>query len=280
MKYFKYSTDKNSLTLYPIVCWHIGARQSDEQFITDTIDRIKNDPNAVWLYLGDGGECVTKYSKGDVFAQTMPPRDQLQKLVDLLLPIREKGLFLVKGNHDARTFKESGLDFTHALSLGLQLPYLGTSAFWNLKVNRTSYDIFTHHGLDSGVNIGGKVNAAKKFEQFVHADAIFSAHSHICCELPPAHVAYLANGTGAGVRSGRRSGNVAGLLDGQHQSPIKWRTTREYICGCAYDSRTGYAEDKGYPPIIPAHLSVTFSGKIVNGTPVKGQTATIWRKEL
>lgn len=248
------------MTLYPIVCWHIGAKQSDEAFIDDTIERIKADPNGVWLYLGDGGECVTKYSKGDVFAQTMPPRDQLQVLVDKLLPIRDKGLFLVKGNHDARTFKETGLDFTHALGLGLRLPYLGTSVFWNLKVNRSSYDIFTHHGLDSGVSVGGKITAAKKFEQFIHADAITSAHSHICCEIPPAHVAYLNNG----------------LADGSH---IRWRTTREYICGCAYDSRSGYAEDKGYPPIIPAHLSITFDGRIIEGVAQKGQTATIWRKE-
>lgn len=259
MNYFKRTFSASSVTIYPVVCWHIGARQSDELFILDTIERIKNDPNGYWVYLGDGGECVTKYSKGDVFSQTMNPQQQLNRLVELLQPIRDKGLFFIKGNHDARTFKESGLDFTSCLASALQLPYLGTSVFWNLVVNRSSYDVFMHHGLDSGVNIGGKVNAAKKFEQFIHADAIFSAHSHICCELPPQHVAYLHNAS---------------------EKPIQWRTTREYVCGCAYDSRTGYAEDKGYPPIVPGHLSVTFDGRIIEGYPQKNQTATIWRKGL
>jgi len=46
---------------------------SDENFIKETIRRIQDDPYARWIYLGDGGECNIKASKGDLYSQTMNP---------------------------------------------------------------------------------------------------------------------------------------------------------------------------------------------------------------
>lgn len=262
MKFFRHETSENSITLYPLVCWHVGAKQSDEGFIKETIKRIKDDPRGRWIYLGDGGECVTKTSKGDLFSQTMSLQEQQDRLVDLLKPIQKKGLFGVRGNHGHRVFKETGLEFDSTLCTALQVPYMGVSCFMRLVVKKSTYDTFWHHGLDSGVATGTKINAAKKLEAIVQADAIFSAHSHVCVEIPPKHTAYIAS-------SHTDNGDAA----------IKWRTTNEYICGCAYDSRSGYAEDKGYPPIIPAHLSVEFGGKIIEGLQQRKQTCTIWRAE-
>lgn len=219
-----------------------------------------DDPNARWIYLGDGGECNIKASKGDLYSQTMNPGEQLNYLHGLFRPIKKKGLFAVNGNHGRRIYKETGLDFDEELALRLQVPYMGLSAFFSLTVNRSHYDIFAHHGLSSGASIATKVNAAKKLNALVVADAIFSAHSHICCELPPQHVAHLTDGHG---RQGQRK--------------IAWRTTYEYVCGCAYDSRAGYAEEKGYTPILPAHLSVTFGGRWSKSMPLKEQSSNIWR---
>ena len=242
MRYFKYATKEKQVNLHPFVCWHVGAPQSDYEFINEAIARLAEDPYGLGVYMGDGGECVTKSSKGLIYEQTMAPQEQLNYLVDRLRPVREKLLFGVKGNHGWRTFKDSGLGFDESLCMALQMPYLGTSAFWNLLVNRSSYDIFTHHGLDSGVATGTKVNKAKKLEEIVEADVIMSAHSHICMAIPPVRRAYIKDN-----KTGERS-------------RINWRTTYGYICGCAYDSRSGYAEDKGYPPILPAHIVLSFDG--------------------
>ncbi len=264
MRYFRYAAPKSKeLTLYPFVCWHVGAQQARYDFIDEMLYRLKHDENGRWIYLGDGGECVTKSSKGMIYEQTMNPQEQFNWLVSKLHPIRSKGLFGVKGNHGYRTFKESGLGFDESLMLALQLPYLGTSAFVRLVVQRSAYDLYFHHGLDSSSNFGGKINKAKAFENWINADAIFSAHSHICCEIPPRYMAEI-------VDSGAQGDNR-----------IKWKPMSEYICGCAYDSRTGYAEDKGYSPILPAHLTVTFEGRIHEGYPQKSQTCTIYRpKEI
>ena len=65
MKYFRYEAAGRHVTLYPLVCMHIGAAQSDEAFIKEHVARIAADPDGLWVYLGDGGECVTKASKGE-----------------------------------------------------------------------------------------------------------------------------------------------------------------------------------------------------------------------
>lgn len=261
MKYFKYETAESEVHLYPIVCWHLGAKQSDPKFIAGIVQRIQDDPLARWVYLGDGGECVTKHSKGDIYDQTMSPTEQQNELVRLLAPIKDKGLFGIKGNHGARIYKETGLDFDETLMAKLGLPYLGISALWHLVLKKGSehpayFSIFSHHGTDSGVAIASKVSKGQAFDRTFIADAILTAHSHVALDLPPRYYATLADS--------RRTKN-----------PIRWNATFEYICGCAYDSRTGYAEDKGYPPLLPAHLMITF--KAVNES--KRQSSEIIRKE-
>lgn len=226
------------------------------------ISRVKEDPHGKWIYLGDAGECVTKQSKGDIFTQTLSPVQQQNELVRLLEPVSEKGLFGVRGNHGNRIYRETGLDFDETLCAKLGVPYLGTAAFWHLKVKDVYFSVYTHHGVDSGVAIGTKVNKAKAFDNMIDSDAIMTAHSHICVDLPPRYMAHLGEPR-----------TVVG-------EPIKWTETREYICGSAYDSRTGYAEDKGYPPLLPSHMVIEFStSKNSSGTRRKYQTATIFRKE-
>lgn len=243
MKYFRFETPNDRVTIYPFVCWHRGAEQSDTTFIEAMVRRCADDPNGFWFYLGDGGECVTKLSKGDIYQQTMSPGAQQNDVVRLLGPVRGRGLFGVRGNHGNRVYKETGLDWDETLCAKLGIPYLGTAAFWHLKLRAGSehpaiFSIYTHHGVDSGVAVSTKVAKGQVFDRTFIADAITTAHSHIAVDIPPRYYATLAE---------------------RGENPIRWNETREYICGSAYDSRTGYAEDKGYPPLLPSHLSIEFS---------------------
>lgn len=242
---------ESKLRLYPLVCMHIGAAQCDMKFIRAQIKRIKEDPCARWVYMGDGGECVTLGSKGDIYEQLCGPGTQLDILDDLLQPIADKGLFGIRGNHGNRVYKATGIQFDKQLMLRLGLPYLGAAAWANLVVNRSSYDCYFHHGIDSGTALRSKIAKAEAFNMFVNADAIFTAHSHIAQDLTP-FLLYEADNGAQTVRSKLR-----------HQ----------YICGCAYDSRRGYAEDKGYPPLLPAWLIVEFDGRINGGYAVKHQSS-------
>ena len=269
MEYFRYEHDGKKLTLYPLVCMHIGAKQADETFIKEHVNRIADDPDARYVYLGDGGECVTKVSKGELYEQQLSPDEQLDRVVELLEPIRGKGLFGVSGNHDRRISKLSGLDWTKALCARLGIPYVGISCFSKISVVRGGddkhvmpFDIFWHHGTDSSVILQGKIRSAKKLDQLVWADAIFSAHSHICADLPPEYTAYLERTVGIG-----------------------YKERRSFVCGCAYDSRVpGYAEERAYPPILPAYLGVTLSESRsrAGGPTIRSRImdCQIWRKRV
>ena len=256
-----------SVTIYPLVCLHIGAPQADLAFIRQHVARIAADPDGRYVYLGDGGECVTKASKGELYEQTASPDRQIDIVADLLEPIRGKGLFGISGNHDRRIAKLSGLDWTKALCAQLGIPYLGLAAMARFTLSAygrsLAWDTFWHHGADSSAVLGGKLNAAKKLEHLAEVDAVFSAHSHIALDAPPTYRLRLDP-------QGRR---------------VSYREVRNFICGCAYDSTVpGYAMEKGYPPILPAWAGITLRvGKRKVGDVsrfVRETTCHIYRKEV
>jgi hypothetical protein len=259
--HFEFDTKKlkipSHISIYPLVCMHIGSSQCDMTFIKEHIKRVKEDPNARWVYMGDGGECVTTYSKGDLYGQLLSPQQQMECLLDLFAPIKDKGLFGIRGNHGNRVYKESGLSFDHNLMARLGLPYLGVKAMANLVVNRSSYDCWFHHGVDSGIALRSKIAKAETFNMMVNADAIFTAHSHVAINLQPA-VLYEAD---------------------NNAKKLKTKMRYQYICGSGYDSRTGYADDKGYPPLLPSYLAVAFDGRIREGYAHKAQEANVWRSD-
>ena len=261
MAYIRFTFDTKKLkiepyiNIYPLPCMHIGAAQCDMEFLKDHLGRIEADPNARVVYMGDGGECVTKYSKGEIYKQLCSPQRQQDIIVDLLDPIKDKILFGIRGNHGNRIFKETGLSFDKTLCTALGVQYLGPAAMANIVVNRSSYDAYFHHGIDSGVSLSTKIAKATAFGAFISADAIFTAHSHVAIDLQP-----------------------AALIEADNvNARTKVRMRHQYICGSAYDSRTGYAEEKGYPPLLPSYIVVGFDGRVSNGHARYGQESHVWR---
>lgn len=228
---------ENDLIIYPLVCMHVGAPQCDYQFLREHVQRIADDPHARWVYMGDGGECVTKHSKGSIYEQLLSPQAQLEVVTDLLRPIQGKGLFGIRGNHGHRVYKETGLSFDNSLCHWLGVPYLGVAAMAYMEVGDVNYSAYFHHGIESGISLRSKIASAENMAKFVNADAIFTAHSHVAMELTPAPL----------------------LEVDSRNKKLRTKLRHQYICGCAYDSRTGYAEEKGYPPLTPSYVSVRFS---------------------
>ena len=240
MRYFRVEVPGDRINIYPLVCWHLGAKQSSHKFIERVIAEIKRDPHARWIYMGDAGECVTNCSKGNVFEQLISPGAQLRLAGDLLIPIKHKAIGGVRGNHGNRIDKETGLGWDETLCSRIGIPYFGVAAFGDILFKgrnalRSTFSIFVHHGSASAITSGGKVTAGYKPSQIVEADVILTAHTHACGELFSRHFA-------------RTNG---------HCRRIDWRTQRAYVCGSAYDSRSGYAEEKMYQPILPEHLVIS-----------------------
>lgn len=233
LKTFEYGKDR--VNIYPLVCWHVGAKESSKKFIEFVIQKIKKDPLARWIYMGDAGECVTKTSKGNIYEQLLNPGDQLRVAAELLTEIKDKGLFGIRGNHGNRIDKDAGVGWDEMLCSRVGIPYLGVSALTSLRMKTRNLTIYTHHGSASAISPGGKMQAAHKPELLCESDLMITAHTHACGEAwPPHHTAYLD----------------------RHAKGIRWRTSKMFVAGSAYDSRGGYAEEKMYPCITPEHIII------------------------
>jgi len=145
-------------------------------------------------------------------------------------------------------FKDTGLSFDKNLCHRLGVPYMGVQAFAYFNLPYVGYDLFFHHGIDGGVSMQVKVGAAMKFNQFVDVDALVTSHSHVALDLPPATLL---------------------SCDNAH-SKVQTKLRHSYITGSGYDSRTGYAAEKGYPPLLPQFCAIRFTDRI------KSQEFTKW----
>lgn len=240
MKFFSFDIPAKRFTLYPIGDWHLGSRQCDERFIRKVVDEIKSNPEAKWVGVGDFIENAIMGSKSDVYLQTIPPKEQVDAIVELLEPIRDKGLFLILGNHESRTMRVVGQQPEDIISYALRIPVAGYSAcaVFDLTKAHTprSFSCYFHHGAGGGYTPGGKVNAAGKLRLIAPtADATFSGHSHMTSRT-----------------------SVTWFEPGQ--SKIIRKVGYDYITGSALTWNESYAEEKAKRASTVEHIKVTFIG--------------------
>jgi hypothetical protein len=240
MKFYSRKFDTPSFTLFPLGDFHYGSRQCDVDFIKQVVERVRTTKNAYWCGMGDFLENAIVGSKSDTYLQTVPPREQLHAVVDLLRPIQDKGLFLIAGNHEQRSMRAVGMMPEDFLAVELKLPYMGYSCMAYLQTKSPKsphgFSIFTHHNYGGGYTPGGKVNRADAMRRIAPTvDAAFSGHFHITGRNP---VTWYENG----------------------DKSILKKTGYNYITGSALTWNESYAEEKCKPPASLEFISVEFIG--------------------
>ena len=254
MDSFRWDFDSSSFNLYPFGDIHLGSPQSDEPFARQVVKKIKDDPKGVWVGMGDLMENALVGSKSDVYTQTIPPKEQVEYLTELLKPIKEKCLFLIAGNHEQRTMRLAGLSPEQFIAYNLGVPFRGFScyAYFTVPVGdkctttkdgirRCGFECYFHHNYGGGYTMGGKVNSAEKLRLITPtADAIFSGHFHITSRIP---------------NSWRE---LSHTID---PPTIINRTGYDYITGSALSWDKSYAEERAKKPSSKEFIMVKFSAK-------------------
>ena len=84
------SADIDCLEIYTLADWHIGDKFCKISEIKDTLNYIKDTPNAYAILNGDLMNNATKTSVSDCYAEVMKPQEQLQIILPLwqLLPVQ------------------------------------------------------------------------------------------------------------------------------------------------------------------------------------------------
>ena len=168
------------LRVYALGDVHVGSPQYNERAIRKKIEIIQNDPNGVVCICGDLGDFGLKNSKTNIYEATMTIREQLEYIYELFLPITDKIVSVVPGNHEERLTKEVGTCPLYDLCVrwGIQDVYRQNAAI--LKLGFGSYYKGSRPVVFFGVTSHG--SSRNKHQRFISCfdgiDFFISGHTH------------------------------------------------------------------------------------------------------
>lgn len=114
------------IEILPLSDLHFGSQEFNLQLWKDTLAYIEEKPNRYVVLNGDLIDNATRNSISDIYSATpVSPTEQILQVAKELKPIKDRIISVVSGNHEARTWKESGVDLTLWLcnELGIQDRY-------------------------------------------------------------------------------------------------------------------------------------------------------------
>lgn len=194
MKTIKISlpSELKSVELHTFSDWHIGDSSCKYENITEQIEAVKKTKNAYVICNGDLMNNATKTSVSDSYAERIPPMEQIETLVRLLEPIKDKILMLCKGNHEARTYRTDGIDLTAIVAARLNLleRYAKDGGILFLRFGKASnshgrkdckmcYTIYATHGTGGGRKEGAKAIRLADMASIIDADVYIHSHTHL-----------------------------------------------------------------------------------------------------
>jgi len=150
---------------------------------------VHQTPNAYIILGGDLINNSTKSSVGSPWDDTVRPREQKTRMVEFLMPIKDKILCCVSGNHEARSLKDADDDPTYDIMTKLDLEHLYRQNMCFMKVSLgqrrddktpiQSYTFAVTHGAGGGIYTGATVNRNERFGNVIDGlDCLVVGHTH------------------------------------------------------------------------------------------------------
>jgi len=179
--------------LRPFFDIHAGTKDCDIELFKQDVQWVKDTPNA-YAYLG-GDMCDFINSSDKRFdvqtvAQTHLKKldnlamSQCNEIIDILMPIKHKLLFLLEGNHEDSIKRHYHFDVSAYISCRLEIPDLSDIAFVRLTFKRSnnvssrSLKLFTAHGFGSAASYAGKLKRIMDLMLWADADLYICGHVH------------------------------------------------------------------------------------------------------
>ena len=191
------SSEIRELEMHIFADEHIGDAHCDMGRLLERIEYVKNTPNAYCIMNGDILDNATKTSIGDTYTQVFNPMEQLQRGVELFLPIKDKILCITHGNHENRTYKKEGINLSRLIAdqLGISDRYTPTSAVLFIrfgkmanghkesngsgKIRKMCYTVYALHGSGGGRKEGAKAIRLADMASIIDTDIYIHSHTHL-----------------------------------------------------------------------------------------------------
>lgn len=217
--------EKTDIQLIPLGDIHYGAPLCDINKLKETIEWIKNKPRVRVILMGDLIDAGLRDSVGGgSFDNDSTPEKQIDYILDLITPIKNKVWCVLHGNHEERIIQKTSIDVSKMMARTLGVPYAGDSAYIRVKIGDTSYKVFAIHGNAGSLTPAGKLNGCMKIATYVDADMYIMGHVH---ELMSHSTVYIRM-------------NV--------KDKMIEKDKRYYVLSGHFLKYGGYAEQKGYNP--------------------------------
>lgn len=178
-----------SIVIFPISDVHLGALEHMKKEWLEFCDMIQKTPNTYLILGGDLINNNTRSSVGSPWDDTLRPREQKKRMVELLKPIKDRILCCVTGNHEARSLKDADDDPTYDIMTKLDLEHLyrPNMCFMKVSLGRRktdntpiqSYTFTVTHGAGGGIYTGATVNRNERFGNVIEGlDCLVVGHTH------------------------------------------------------------------------------------------------------
>lgn len=238
--------------LVPLCCAHWP--EGDTDLLKEWVEQLAADPFAFTILLGDQFDFArTHYRKhakkyqedgNSQVAIDKMHRKEVEGFTNLLLPIQEKIIGVLQGNH-VWEFADTKLTNDQLLCEKLEVPFLGAAAFTRLEFKeglktKISLTMFSHHtgGCKGSRTQSGDTNALEKMESGWDADIYVAGHTHRRYSFKKPKLMLSGRGTPV-VRERTRCYIRAGaLLHGFDETSCS--ATKPYV--------PSYAEQDALPP--------------------------------
>lgn len=189
-----FPTDWTHANVYTLSDLHLGDPQALNSVIKRRLLDAEHDPHGLVILNGDLLNTALRHSVSDVYGELMSPMEQMQEMVELLRPLRDKIIGVTAGNHENRIYKSDGIDVTRLIcrELGVEDKYAPEGVLIFLRFGtrnghgrhidknpRQWYSIYTTHGSGGGRKEGAKAIRLADLATIVDADIYISGHTHL-----------------------------------------------------------------------------------------------------
>jgi hypothetical protein len=157
---------------------HMGTKNYERDF---HLKVLENAYNKGWyiLHLGDGIEAATRNSIGaGVYDQLEILDKQVSEWVSVYEPFVKANKFLGAhlGNHEARAYKDDGINLMRHMCREINGKYLGIGKAHIIKVGNQTYTMYTTHGSSNATLPYTKIKGALDMEKIIDSEIYAMGH--------------------------------------------------------------------------------------------------------
>lgn len=220
---------------------HTGHPNYREDIVDKSLDEISKRKNGRIVIMGDLTEMALVNSVGNTYQQVLTPEEQIDYWVNKLEPYKDIIVAAVGSNHNERAVRAVQMNPCRLMfkQLGIVDRFFTYSVLIKWAFNKGCLHNYVVHGSTGARTDGGILNKLKKLRKVVEADIYCMGHTH---------------------RLISNDDSVRRVPDARNMSI---RDKRYYFVntGSSLEWDEGYAEMKGYPPVLLGYPILTLRGE-------------------